>query len=55
MVCVAPISYLLLEAECILGVDAVIHVASPLPNSATPQGILDVRGAYACFKFSYFL
>ena len=54
-VCITPISYLLLEAECILGVDAIIHVASPLSNSAAPQVILDVRGAHTWFKFSYFL
>ena len=35
-----------LEAECILGVDAIIHVASPLPAKAAPQVILDVRGAH---------
>ena len=36
-----------LEAECILGVDAIIHVASPLPATAAPQGILDVRGDHS--------
>ena len=39
-------SYLLMEAECILGVDAIIHVASPLANTAGPQVILDVRGPH---------
>jgi hypothetical protein len=34
-----------LEVEYILGVDAIIHVASPLPNSGAPQVIVDVRGA----------
>ena len=29
----------------LLGVDAIIHVASPLANAGTPQVILDVRGA----------
>jgi hypothetical protein len=52
---VAPIYYLLLEVECILGVDAIIHVASPLSNSAAPQVILDVRGAHTWSKFSYYL
>jgi hypothetical protein len=28
-----------------LGVDAIIHVASPLPDAGGPQVILDVRGA----------
>jgi nucleoside-diphosphate-sugar epimerase len=32
---------------CISGVDVVIHVASPLFDSSTPQVILDVRGACA--------
>jgi nucleoside-diphosphate-sugar epimerase len=27
----------------VLGVNAIIHVASPLPNTATPEVILDVR------------
>jgi hypothetical protein len=27
-----------------LGVDAIIHVASPLPNAGAPQVTLDVRG-----------
>ena len=27
----------------LLGVDAIIHVASPLPNTAAPEVILDVR------------
>jgi hypothetical protein len=31
----------------ISGVDVIMHVASPLPNSSTPQAILDVRGARA--------
>ena len=52
MVCVAPISYLLPEAERILGVDAIIHVASPLPNTATPQVIIDVRGPHTWFTLS---
>ena len=29
----------------VLGVDAIIHVASPLPNTSTPEGILDVRSS----------
>jgi hypothetical protein len=32
-----------LKAEYILGADAIIHVASPLPNAGTPEVILDVR------------
>jgi hypothetical protein len=39
--------------ERILGVDAIIHVASPLPDAAAPQVILDVRGGHSLFKFSY--
>ena len=35
------------KAECVSGVDVIIHVASPLPNTSTPQVILDVRGARA--------
>ena len=31
------------EAEYAAGVDAVIHVASPLANAGSPQVILDVR------------
>ena len=31
------------EAEYVAGVDAIIHVASPLANAASPQVILDVR------------
>jgi hypothetical protein len=27
----------------VLGVDAIIHVASPLPNAANPEVVLDVR------------
>ena len=42
-----------LDAKCILGVDAIIHVASPLPAAAAPQAILDVRSAHTWFKFSY--
>ena len=33
-----------------LGVDAIIHVASPLPNAGTPQVILDVSGAHIWFQ-----
>jgi hypothetical protein len=40
-----PISFLILGTECMIGVDAIIHVASPLSNAGTPQLILDVRGA----------
>ena len=29
----------------VLGVDAIIHVASPLPNAATPEVVLDVRSS----------
>jgi hypothetical protein len=29
------------------GVDAIIHVASPLPDTASPEVILEVRGAHA--------
>ena len=35
------------KAECVSGVDVIMHVASPLPNSSTPQVILDVRSARA--------
>jgi hypothetical protein len=35
--------FLYSEAECVPGVDAIIHVASPLANAASPQVILDVR------------
>ena len=35
--------FLYSEAEYVPGVDAIIHVASPLANAATPQVILDVR------------
>ena len=31
------------EAEYVTGVDAIIHVASPLANAASPQVILHVR------------
>ena len=41
-----------LEAECTLGVDAIIHVASPLPNTAVPQVIVGVRGPHTSFMFS---
>jgi hypothetical protein len=41
-----------LEAECTLGVDAIIHVASPLPNTAVPQVIVNVRGPHTSFMFS---
>jgi hypothetical protein len=46
---------LLLEAECILGVEAIIHVASPLFDTAAAQVILDVRGAHTWFMFSCYL
>jgi hypothetical protein len=37
------------------GVDAIIHVASPLPDTATPQEILTVRAADARIIFSNLL
>jgi hypothetical protein len=43
---VATVSYLR-KLNDISGVDAIIHVASPLPNSSTPQVILDVRDDHA--------
>ena len=44
-----------LEAECTLGVDGIIHVASPLPNTAVPQIIVNVRCPHTSFMFSYSL
>ena len=31
------------KTEYISGVDVIMHVASPLPNAASPQVILEVR------------
>jgi hypothetical protein len=39
-----------LKAEYMSGVDAIIHVASPLPDTANPQGILVVRGGHVQFR-----
>ena len=32
--------------DALVGVDAVIHVASPLPGRADPQEMMDVRSAF---------
>jgi hypothetical protein len=47
----ATVSYLR-KLNGFSGVDIIIHVASPLPNSSTPQAILDVR-ARAQIKFTF--
>jgi hypothetical protein len=52
---VARWSLLFQKAEYITGVNAIIHVASPLPNTADPQVILDVRSADTRSSFLYFL
>ena len=39
------LSRLYSKVEYISGVDAIIHVASPLSNTGAPQVILEVRGA----------
>jgi len=41
-----------LKAECISGVDAIVHVASPLSDAASPQKTVDVRGGHNWLKFS---
>ena len=43
---------LYLMAEHILGVDAIIHVASPLAHTTTPDVILDVRSTQCSFSGS---
>ena len=39
----------------VLGVDAIIHVASPLPNTGTPEVILDVRSNKISFPASWLI
>jgi hypothetical protein len=44
-----------LTAEYILGTDAIIHVASPLPDTGTPEVILDVRDRQTSFSASWLI
>jgi nucleoside-diphosphate-sugar epimerase len=39
-------------SQAVEGVDIIIHVASPLPNSSTPQAIIDV-GDRTQIKFTF--
>ena len=52
--CASPASSSM-SLKHVLGVDAIIHIASPLPNNGTPEVILDVRSNKISFPASWLI